>query len=79
METKMRPTWLNKFMAVTKVKMFADIINGTMTVPKLIDNINEKDMAIRDLNQAAYCCLLYCMNDEISFSLVDTAKTRDLR
>ena len=35
-------------------------------------------MAIRDLNQAAYCCLLYCMNDEISFSLVDTAKTRDL-
>ena len=49
-----------------------------MTVPKLTDNIQDQDMAIRDLNQAAYCCLLHCMNDDISFSLVDTAKTENL-
>ena len=49
-----------------------------MTVPKLTDNISKDDMAIRDLNQAAYCCLLYCMNNDISFSLVDTAKTENL-
>ena len=65
-------------MAIVKVKKFMDIIDGTMTMSKLVDNMNEKDMAIRDLNQAADCCLLYCMNDDISFSLVDTAKTRDL-
>ena len=65
-------------MAVAKLKKFAIIIDESVLVPKLTDNMDEKDIAIRDLNQAAYCCLLYCMNDEISFSLVDTAKTRDL-
>ena len=72
------PKWSKKFMAVAKLKKFANIIDGSVTVPKLTDNLNENDIAIRDLNQAAYCCLLYCMIDEISFSLVDTAKTKDL-
>ena len=61
-----------------KSKKFANIVDESVTVPKLIDNIGKENMAIRDLNQSAYCCLLYCMNDEISFSLVDTAKTGDL-
>ena len=72
------PKWSKKFMAVTKLKKFANIIDGSVPVPKLTDNLNENDTAIRDLNQAAYCCLLHCMIDEISFSLVDTAKTKDL-
>ena len=72
------PKWSKKFMAVTKLKKFANIIDGSMPVPKLTDNLNENDTAIRDLNQTAYCCLLHCMIDEISFSLVDTAKIKDL-
>ena len=40
--------------------------------------MDRKDMAIRDLNQAAYCCLLHCMIDDISFTLVETAKIEDL-
>ena len=72
------PKWSKKFMAVAKLKKFANIIDGSVLVPKLTDNMDEKDIGIRDLNQATYCCLLYCMTDEISFSLVDTAKTRDL-
>ena len=70
--------WSKKFLAVAKVKKFANIVNGSVTVQKLIDIMDEKDMAIRDLNQAAYCCLLYCMSDNISFSLVDTAKIENL-
>ena len=65
-------------MAVSKVKKFANIVDGTMTVPKWSESISKEDIAIRDLNQAVYCCLLYCMNDDISFSLVDTAKTENL-
>ena len=67
-----------KFLAVAKVKKFADIVDGTVTVPKWSDNISKHDMAIRDLNQTAYCCILYCMNDDIRFSLVDTVKTENL-
>ena len=65
-------------MAIAKVKKFADIINGSVTVPAFTDNMDTKDMAIRDLNQGAYCCLLHCMIDGISFALVETAKTEDL-
>ena len=72
------PKWSKTFMAVAKLKKFVNIIDGSMPVQKLTDNMNENNTAIRDLNQAAYCCLLHCMIDEISFSLVDTAKTKDL-
>ena len=34
--------WSKKFMASAKVKKFTDIIDGTVTVPKLVDNIDEK-------------------------------------
>ena len=30
------------------------------------------------MNHVAYCCLLHCMNDDICFNLVDTAKTERL-
>ena len=70
--------WSKKFIAVAKVKKFANIVDRSVTVSKLTDTILDKDMAIRDLNQAAYCCLLHCMNDDISFSLVDTAKTENI-
>ena len=72
------PKWSKKFMAVAKVKKFADIIDGKIEVPKFEEDMDQKDLAIRNLNQAAYCCLLYCMNDDICFTLVETAKTEDL-
>ena len=72
------PKWSKKFMAVAKVKKFADIIDGKIEVPKLVEDMDQQDLAIRNLNQAAYCCLLYCMNDDICFTLVETAKTEDL-
>ena len=34
--------------------------------------------AIREMNHVAYCCLLHCIDDEICFNLVDTAKTENL-
>ena len=49
-----------------------------MTVPEQRENMTEKDLVIRDLNQAAYCCLLYSMEEHISFNLVDTAKSENL-
>ena len=72
------PKWSKKFMAVAKLKKFASIIDGSKTVPAYGENMNEKDLAIRDLSQAAYCCLLYSMEEQISFNLVDTAKLENL-
>ena len=40
--------------------------------------MNDKELAIRELNQAAYCCLLYSMDEHISSNLVDTAKSKNL-
>ena len=65
-------------MVAAKVKKFANIIDGSMAVPPLSKNMQTKDIAIRDLSQAAYCCLLYCMEDDISFTLVETAKSENL-
>ena len=70
--------WSKKFMAATKVKNLANIIDGSMTVPSLSENMQTKDIAIRDLSQSAYCCLLYCMEDDVSFALVDTARSENL-
>ena len=72
------PKWSKKFMAVAKLKKFTSIIDGSKTVPAYEENMNEKDLAIRDLSQAAYCCLLYSMEEHISFNLVDTAKLENL-
>ena len=49
-----------------------------MIVPEQRENMTKKDLAIRDLNQAGYCCLLYSMEEHISFNLVDTAKSENL-
>ena len=72
------PKWSKKCMAAAKVKKFANIIDGSKTVPAFRDGLDAKDLVIRDLSQAAYCCLLYCMEDEVSFALVDTAKLENL-
>ena len=72
------PKWSKKFIAVAKLNKFASIIDGSRTVPEYGANISEKDLAIRDLSQAAYCCLLYSMEEQISFNLVDTAKLENL-
>ena len=37
-----------------------------------------KDIAIRDLSQLAYCSLLSCMEDDVCFALIDTAKSENL-
>ena len=58
-----------KFIAVAKVQKFANIVGRSLTVPKLTDNIQDQDMTIKDLNQAAYCCLLHCMNDDIALDI----------
>ena len=62
-------------MAAGKLNRFAGLVDGSVTVPELKDNMDNKDLAIRELNQAAYCCLLYSMDEHISFNLVDTAKS----
>ena len=72
------PKWSKKFMAAARLKRFAGVIDGSVTVPELKENMDETDQAIRDLNQAAYCCLLYSMDEHISFNLVDTAKSENL-
>ena len=72
------PKWSKKFMAVGKLNKFASLIDGSMTVPELKENMNDNELAIRELNQAAYCCLLYSMEEHISFNLVDTAKSENL-
>ena len=72
------PKWSKKFIAVAKLNKFASLIDGSMTVPEQRENMSKKDLAIRDLNQAAYCCLLYSMEEHISFNLVDTAKLENL-
>ena len=73
--------WLRQsknFIATTKVKKIANIFDGSTAVPSLSPNMNDRQKAIRELNHVAYCCLLHCMNDEICFNLVDTAKTKNL-
>ena len=72
------PKLSKKFIAAGKLNRFAGLVDGSVTVPELTDNMNEKDQAIRDLSQAAYCCLLYSMDEHISFNLVDTAKSENL-
>ena len=72
------PKWSKKFMAAGKLNKFAGLVDESVTVPKLKEDMDEKDQAIRDLSQAAYCCLLYSMDEHISFNLVDTAKSKKL-
>ena len=67
--------WSKKFLAIVKVKKFVNIIDGLVTVPSLSNNMEVEDIAFREMKQVAYCCLLHCMNDDICFNLVDTAKT----
>ena len=67
-----------QFIAVAKLNKFASFFDRSMTVPEYGENMDEKDSAIRDLNQAAYCCLLYSMEEHISFNLVDMAKLENL-
>ena len=70
--------WSKKFMAAARLKRFAGVIDGSIIVPEEREDLDEKDQAIRDLSQVAYCCLLYSMEEHISFNLVDTAKSDNL-
>ena len=72
------PKWSKKFIAVGKLNKFASLIDGSMTVPELKENMDDNELAIRELNQAAYCCLLYSMDEHISFNLVDMAKSKNM-
>ena len=65
------PKWSKKFMAAGKLNKFAGLVDGSVTVPELKENMDDKDLAIRELNQAAYRCLLYSMDEHISFLLLD--------
>ena len=68
------PRWSKKIMSVAKIKKFSHIIDGSVKVPAIIENMEEAQKLFREINEVAYCYLLYCMNDEICFNLVDTAK-----
>ena len=65
------PKWSKKFMAAGKLNKFASLFDRSVTVPEQKENMSNKELAIRELNQAAYCCLLYSMEEHISFNLVD--------
>ena len=65
-------------MAAGRLNKFAGLVDGSVAVPELKGDMDKKDQAIRDLSQAAYCCLLYSMDELISFNLVDTAKSENL-
>ena len=59
------PKWSKKFIAAEKLNKFAGLIDGSVTVPELKEDMDEKDQTLRDLSQAAYCCLLYSMDEHI--------------
>ena len=71
------PKW-SKILRIAKVKKFLNIIDGSIEVPSFSNDMQEGPKAIREMNHVAYCCLLHCMDDEICFNLVDTAKTENL-
>ena len=60
-------------------KISSSTFDGSVTVPSINENMEDNDMAIRDMKKVAYCCLLHYMNEYICFSLVDTAKTENLQ
>ena len=70
--------WSKKFTAAARLKKFAGVIDGSVIIPEEREDMDEKDQATRDLSQVAYCCLLYSMEEHISFNLVDTAKSDNL-
>ena len=72
------PKWSKKFMAAGKLNKFVGLIDGSVTVLEIKEDMDDKDLAIRDLSQAAYSCLLYSMDEHISFNLVDMAKLKNL-
>ena len=70
--------WSKKFIATTKVKKFANVIDGSTEVPSFSDYMQDGRKVIRYMNHVVYCSLLHCRDDEICFNLVDTAKTENL-
>ena len=47
------PKWSKKFMAAGKLKKFAGLIDGSVTVPELTDNMNEKDQYQRQRDDSS--------------------------
>ena len=47
------PKWSKKFMAAGKLNKFAGLIDRSVTVPELKENMDNKELAIREMNQAA--------------------------
>ena len=46
--------WSKKILAIAKVKKFVNIIDGSVTVPSLGNNMEVEDIAIREMNQVTY-------------------------
>ena len=59
-------------------KKILGLFDGSVTVPANSAELDLDDQAIRELNDIAYCYLLYNMGGDICFQLVDTARTYDL-
>ena len=54
------------------------MIDGSVDISENSNTLDQTKKAIRETNEIVYCCVLYRMNDNICFNLVDTAKTKDL-
>ena len=56
-----------------------DCKDQKVDIPENSEDLDPTRKAIREANEIAYYCLLYCMNENICFNLVDTAKTEKLQ
>ena len=76
--------WHAKFMSQARTKEFSGVINGTDAVPNANvtlnpnNNAHKPQIAARKANQKGYDYLLLCMDSEIPFDLVETARTTEL-
>ena len=76
--------WSAQFMARAYVKEYAGILDGTVKPPSddfeinIGTDIGKLQMKARKANQNAYNELILSMTEEISFGLVDQARTPDL-
>ena len=72
------PRWSKKIMSVAKIKKFSHVIDASLEVPSITENMEDDQRLIRETNKVAYYFQMFCMSDAICFNLVDTGKTENL-
>ena len=72
--------WSAKFMAKAKLRGYHEILDGTKNAPKdTVADLTETNKKLAILNDKAYNELVLSCIDETSFSIVDGAKTDDIK